>query len=332
MTAAAVWAFYTRTSGLALILAIGAYLLIRKRWLNALLFSVAFIAAAAPWYVRGKSLGGNSYMKQFWLKNPYAPELGQIELSGLVERGLKNLSRYISIELPSVITGRVINPEEIGLSHWIFGLLLLTVIIVALVQLAKTMNRLPIVLYLFFSAGILLLWPEVWTGWRFILPIVPFLILALVYGADLILKRAAERVKIPWTVFALCFFALFMIPPILDLSERGKEPYPQNFQNYFDLAEWAKNNTPEQSIICCRKPELFFLFSDRKTVWYPFSLDADSVINSMRSNAVDYVVLDQLGFSSTPKYLVPAVNKNSQLFEPVMVIKNPETYLLKFKR
>jgi hypothetical protein len=43
------------------------------------------------------------------------------------------------------------------------------------------------------------------------------------------------------------------------------------------------------------------------------------------------VIIEQLGFSSTAKYLVPAVQKNPDKFEVVYQLKNPDTYLLKFK-
>jgi hypothetical protein len=47
---------------------------------------------------------------------------------------------------------------------------------------------------------------------------------------------------------------------------------------------------------------------------------------------VDYVVLEQLGYSSTARYLYPAIQKHPECFTPVMHLENPDTYLLQFDR
>jgi len=47
---------------------------------------------------------------------------------------------------------------------------------------------------------------------------------------------------------------------------------------------------------------------------------------------VDFVVLEQLGYSSTGRYLYPAIMKHPDLFQPVMQLQNPDTYLLAFNK
>ena len=66
-------------------------------------------------------------------------------------------------------------------------------------------------------------------------------------------------------------------------------------------------------------------------------IDGDSavdraVIQKMLDNGVEYVILDQLGYSSTPRYLYPAIQKNDDLFFVASHVPNPDTYLLKFDR
>ena len=43
----------------------------------------------------------------------------------------------------------------------------------------------------------------------------------------------------------------------------------------------------------------------------------------MEDNSVDYVILEQLGYHSTEKYLFPAVQKYEPYFPRVLHINNP---------
>ncbi|WP_159519436.1 MORN repeat-containing protein [Sunxiuqinia indica] len=51
----------------------------------------------------------------------------------------------------------------------------------------------------------------------------------------------------------------------------------------------------------------------------------------MKSKGTDYVVLDQLGYSSTGRYLLPAIKKYPLKFKVIKQVKNPDTYLMKFQ-
>ena len=58
----------------------------------------------------------------------------------------------------------------------------------------------------------------------------------------------------------------------------------------------------------------------------------DSVIVQMVRSKVDYVILEQLGYSSTPRYLLPAIQHRPDLFPIAWQLPNPDTYLLRFER
>ena len=65
---------------------------------------------------------------------------------------------------------------------------------------------------------------------------------------------------------------------------------------------------------------------------YAYSLDKKAVIKDLIDKKVDYVILDQLGFSSTYRYLYPAIQEYPKLFPIFWQLQNPDTYLLKFER
>lgn len=331
MLICAISAYYIRTSGLALILAIVIYFLVKKQWAFLMSFIIVFVLCILPWQLRSSALGGNSYMKQLLSKNPYAPELGPAHASDFFSRMLSNAVRYISVEIPSAITGGLFEGYENPLMrNWITGVLVMLLALYAMFKLSKLRKAMPLILYMVFTAGILLLWPEKWTGIRFMVPVLPILFFLIIYSINTVAEPLCKKIKISWSPYVLCILAIFILGQIRTLSRVADEPYPQNYQNYFDMAAWAKDHTPENSIVCCRKPELFYLFSDRKCVNYPFTLDSDSVIHSMEYNKVDFVVVEQLGFGSTGKYLAPAINNNKSRFWILYMLKKPETYFLKF--
>jgi hypothetical protein len=51
---------------------------------------------------------------------------------------------------------------------------------------------------------------------------------------------------------------------------------------------------------------------------------------SLRKKDVDYVVIDNLEYTTTHRYLIPAIEKNPEEFTRVHSLKNPDTWLLEF--
>lgn len=60
----------------------------------------------------------------------------------------------------------------------------------------------------------------------------------------------------------------------------------------FQVGIWAKDNTPQNCVIMSMKPELVYLYSNRKTVIFPYTYDDSVVINYMEKNNVDYVIFE----------------------------------------
>ena len=127
--------------------------------------------------------------------------------------------------------------------------------------------------------------------------------------------------------------SLFLMAGALKFEKaKANNPYPPAYKNYFRIAKWMKTNTEKDAIVCCRKGSIFNIFSERLTTKYKYTKDSDEIINQLDRYQVDFVVVEQLGYGSTPRYLVPAIQKNSQRFQQVIHLKNPDTYLLKFNK
>ena len=261
--------------------------------------------------------------------NPYKPELGRAGAGEILARFLGNAERYIAREIPNGIFN--IHAEKIEPAGWLIGIAIAPVIIYGLFRLGN--HRGLIAGYLAGTLEILLLWPESWFGIRFLLPIVPLLLFCLLNGLYQLLclavsKTAIKRRPSPLFLILLVFLLFPHLKHVHALAEFGR--YPESWQNYLEIARWVNENTAGDSVVCCRKPFMFYLYANRYVTTYKNTLDDKELIADLREKEVDYIVIDNLGYTTTHRYLIPAIEKNPEEFTLVHSLKNPDTWLLKF--
>lgn len=321
--------YYMRTIAVALIAGVLLYLIFSKKWKTFTVTLFTFLLLALPGYIRARKLG-SSHMQQLMQVNPYNPELGKLTAHGLMERIHNNLVRYISIDIPSGALSLDSSFDSAPVYFWVLGILISLLTLWGIYRLKEF--RLLLVSYIGGTFMILLIWPDVWGGIRFIVPLIPLIIALLFNGFKELLTLILPSGIIKYIPYTFCLLGLIYTKPIAAIEDQANQPIPPNYANYFDIARWAKENTKEDAIFSARKPDMFVYYSDRTCVPYKYSTSDTAVLNFFRENNVDYIIIEQLGFSSTGKYLVPAIQKNPDKFEIVYQLKNPDTYLLKFKR
>src|SRR5690606_28766828 len=78
--AVALAAYFTRTAGLPLLIAILGWLALARRWRALWTAAGVFVLPALLWALRGGGSGGGpgDYAAEFWLVDPYQPGLGTI--------------------------------------------------------------------------------------------------------------------------------------------------------------------------------------------------------------------------------------------------------------
>lgn len=333
--------YYIRSTALALFVAVAMFLILKKNWKYVITLTSGFFLFLFPWYLRNQHLGGNAYISQLFFKNPYRPELGQMHFADWFTRFWTNFERYVTREIPAGTFNFIDTPNykaPYTTGEWIIGIALLAVILWGLFRLKKYFNL--IFFYLFAYFGILLLWPEVWYGVRFFLPLIPLLTFLFIYGIMDLLNLLSEKVfkmndqtaiQIALVIIGLLTIKSYSSQSITALEKQAKNHYIPKYKNYFELADWVNKNAPDSSVTCCRKGELFFLFSHKYVTNYKYTLNNEDQIEFLKSKGTDYVILDQLGFSSTPRYLLPAIKKYPAKFKVLVHLKKPDTYLLKFQ-
>lgn len=348
--------YHVRTQGIALVAAVFVYFLARLRWKETLLTAGSFAVLCLPWMIRNKALGlaQSRYFETISQANPFRPEDGHLDIGGIASRFFDTLGMLISQALPNSIIPNLPyslvgsfdkpidpstpflqlagdysqQPQTAGL--WIIGLASLGLILYGYWQMKQL--RWLLISYLAFTFGVIALFSTP-SGNRYITALLPFLTMGQFVGLYALLnalwRKKFSRSLSPWPLVLLL---LFCKGPVTYLSKVNAQPLPPNYQNYIEIAQMTRVSVPESTVVICRKPQLFYLYSRTRAKGYLYSSDDKAVLREMVKSGADYVVLDQLGFSSTALYLYPAIQKNPELFYPVVHLTLPDTYLLQFDR
>jgi hypothetical protein len=316
--AAAILAYFTRSAGLPLVVAVGLWLVMRRRRKAAVGFVAAFAAPALLWWVRSRFAGGGRYLAEFWLVDPYDPSRGSVGIVGLGLRAGMNLWHYVGLHIPAGITGYRGSPVAI------LGVLI--VVLAAFgwwrrIRKAAGVAELFVPLYL----ALILLWPAVWSGDRFALPLFPFL---LFYGGEALLALTGRWTPRASRVALVAAVLLLWIPAtaiwwIQYQGARECRPLIQEWgpfacnslrvQEFAAAALWVGGSLPGDAVILTRKPRIFFLLSGRRSVNYPLSRNAERFFDTASGAEARYVLVDYLD-SLGPYYLVPVIEERAEEF------------------
>jgi len=185
----ALMAFGVRSAGLPVVLALLLVLLWNRRFRAAGVFAGVTALLVGGWLVITARGGEGAYQDEFWLADPYDPELGTVGLGGLLARIWENLVLYV---------GRVLPGEWwSGAPEWLLLVGGVTLTLLALWGWLSRLLRRPGLAEIFLPlyGGMILIWPQVWSGDRFLLPLLP---LILLYAGTVVVELARE-VALRWS-------------------------------------------------------------------------------------------------------------------------------------
>lgn len=341
--AAASAAFLTRTAGLPLLLAAALWPAL-ERWPRRLTAAVLVVAATAGgWavYQQVAAPGQPGYLGELLLVDPYDPAAGRVGVAGLFVRGMENLWEYVSRVLPTSLglgesgrTGDIV-PVTAGLV--VTGLALGG-------WVTRARQRLgPSELFVFLYVGLIAAWPSVWTDRRFLLPVLPLLLLYAVLAAGQLSARlraggesglSAVGAGGLATAIALVGFVdgAGEVPGRFDcqMSYAAGEPcVSPAYRSFYDAARWTRDNTPDDAVVANRKPRLFFLHARRRGFVYPYTSEPELLLREIERRGADHLVVDAIS-GTTARYLVPAVQQHANRFEILYRRGAPPTWVLGF--
>ncbi|MBD3335462.1 MAG: DUF2029 domain-containing protein [Candidatus Eisenbacteria bacterium] len=332
-------AFWIRSTGLAVLLVVPLVLLARGRRRAALWSAGTAGVLLLPYIVRTLSGGGGrSYLRQFFLVNPYHPHFGTVSLSDLATRVAVNFKEYAFLEIPNLVWPvhfRSTYTEALELGRHLPVPAIAAILLLFGLGLFRALRRRAVWGWLTAaSLGAVLLWPPVWSSSRFLLPVAPFLMWAFLLGAHRFGRWILGR-RAVWSAGLVA--AVVGVLAVVNLAklEAQNDAYPPAWAGYFRAARWARENTPSNILIIDRKPGLFGFVSRRRCEGFPREPDGLALIRDLQRRGADLVVLSRIPFDDITRYLLPAIGEHPEWFEVIYqdAVKAPgETYLFHLLR
>lgn len=342
---AALLAYLTRAAGLPLLVAVLVALAGRRSWKKLAVVAPAALVVVGSWWLWGKTAASGSakvYSSNFLLVNPYAPENGLVGPGELLTRTLDNIRLYAVEVLPQSLAGAAPG-GGVGLAALLAALL---VVALALIAWVRDIRRLRVLeLFTLLYAALIFLWPQVWTDRRFLLPLLPVLLVHAAVGVmwcfDFL--RAKRPVWLLPVVGGL--LVLLAVPDhvrAVGFNQRcmrfyrqgdALACYPPPWRAFVLSADWVRDNTAENAVVVNRKPRLFYHFARRRGDVYPFTSDDDQMLSFLDEFGADYVVVDALS-ATTYRYLVPVIRSVPERFEALHRVGEdaPYTYVFGYVR
>ncbi len=327
---ASVIPFYIRSVGIVIPAAMALYYIKEKKYKLLGIYIGIVIALILPWYIRNMLVksGEDTYFKQLIMKNPYNIAEGYIGFSDIILRLKNNVIDYLKI-LSYMLFVKV--------NVWI-GLIILVFFIAGLFYSME--DHVVLSLSLIFYYFIIHLWPHVWTGDRFLIPIFPFIVYFFLYGISRTvnaLLKSYDFIFIFVAILSVIICAPFYKKTYLSSSYIRKNikqdkfvGFTDDWKNYFRCALWAKDHTKPSDVFIVRKPEFFYAFSGRQCILYPFTSDIDKEIDFLNKHQYAYIIVDNFyHFGGTAKYLVPALLKLKENYVVMKMYDSPPTYILR---
>ncbi|HND20045.1 MAG TPA: hypothetical protein PLB18_11760, partial [Acidobacteriota bacterium] len=139
-------------------------------------------------------------------------------------------------------------------------------------------------LYLIATFAIFLAWP--WSPFRFLLPLIPFLLFYLVHGWRVVVEWVLQEVNrpakeaqfMPARIFLLCVISLFVYDHIGYLQAKTNPavtedipPVIQTFAAIEEVMQWVKTHTAETEVLTSNNLPLVHLYGHRKTMICPLA-------------------------------------------------------------
>ncbi len=311
-------AYFTRSAGVPLLVAVGAWLLLRRRWRAMAAMAMGVGVPAVLWLLRARGAGQGDYGSEFWLIDPYTPSMGRIGGLDMADRIVGNLIGYVGTHVPAGIVGSQgvavgvlgVAVVALGGAGWIFSA-------------RRTVG--PAELFLPLYAGLLLVWPEVWSGDRFALPLYPLL---FGYGA-FFLREVVGRRNRSYGILAGCVALAAVLVPALGswvgtageasaCAARTKVQgpfscYGSRVGAFVEAAGWAGRSLPGGASVLSRKPRLFFVLSGLPSRTFPFDTRSAAHLAEADGAGARYELLDEWdGLAS--RYVLGAVQEDPGAF------------------
>ena len=302
----------TRSIGGTLLGAVVLYWLSEKEYRRAIGFGVASALTLGAWTV-WNFLAPVQFARRSYAMMATAAQLADVQQPWmLLVHRLERFGKVYALSFPANLSVPSIEGQWIDNVFWL-GLILLLVGLGCYASWRKA----PLVgLYTACYIAFLALWPTKLS--RFVVPIVPFLLLLLVWGAWTVAERFQHRaiqVAFGLIVILLSWGALSTVQTRL-LARRNCDPRAVvvsascpsiDEQSFYHLMDYVRAELPDSAVVVTTKEATFGIFTGHK-VMHPDMAVAHfgkDFLPALHTAGVSYLVINPLVPSPLPTELLP---------------------------
>jgi len=285
-------AIMTKTAGIALVPACFVAILARggrKKVFWATITALLLLLPFLGWALRNLSVAEipTDYVSQFFAADPYDPSKGRLGVATFVSRIFHN------IKIHGLEMGHILGANSAAFPHIAKIIAALAAFAVVLTGFIPRLVRKASVIEIFVVVYSLMIlaWP--FRGYRFLMPIYPFLFAYLISGAYSFTKQSSSMNKRSW--FKRCLLALFVLIFLFStvinagmslgyysrISRNVKSgnylkldglqvmPVRPEYRRLLYASGWLRQNARENELTLTRLPWLVALISETKVFNYP---------------------------------------------------------------
>lgn len=345
----AILTFLTRTAGITLLITVSFFYLLKfkeeKKKIILPLLSLSSIILWMGYTHTFKDSSQQSYLQQLLFKNPYNPDLGNINILDLLTRVFQNIWAMPLKVFYQIFWGEV---KSIPFPLFI-GILLLGLIIIGVCgdkifpkktkkDIKKnstkfsTINLIKIYLPLYLLT--VWTWPTVWSAdKRFYLPILPLIAFWLGKGVTETVKKLPKNTAKKFLVFIIpgilaihCIFT--SLTGSAKIWENNRKWLKDGFlpketfylQSYINVAKWISNEKiPKNSVFIARKPQAFYHYTRFPAARVPRTQKPQDLKHIIETNKINYITVS--AFFNSRFILLSGMNalKEEYEFTPVYI-------------
>ncbi len=320
----AVMASLTRVAGFCLVLVFVVFLLkkaiqyksYRARHIS---FAAAIVFLSSLWPLRNLLLSGTpagAYGGDIFLKDPYRPGAGKIDAAGLVGRIVEQAGMYVSEAAAGLFLW-----EDAPRALLYAAIILLVPVAVSLVKGLRKGS--PLCAYAALYFFLICFWP--YYQERFIVPLLPFLVIMLVQGTGLLGGRPVKKPRAAQAVVYVLLAAMLIAHVAGSAGLYFEMKYekkrgtarletgtPVRFPHAGSVALWRtcielKHTAGKHDVVMARKASLVALATGLPAVPVPYRT-SDRVIRHIKEHEVRYIIMDRM-FPESKRYLIPLLKR-----------------------
>lgn len=263
-------AYFVRSWGIALVIAVLIYLLKRKCWLAAGFIGVFFVISYTLWSFRNVELGGTGAS--------YGLSVATLEtfLEGFSLNFASSSRIQWLFNLPNVFLP-ILGPQvEAALARYGLNRVLLLIgpgiaFLLSLGYFRVTQKKLTAVeIYIPLYLGILVIAAP---DNRYWLPIFPFLLYYLIEGMQVILIRLISkrecRSMVSRGVLVVFVLSLMAVLHFYRDIQAYTQPVRERIPDVAIAGRWLQYNAPQDAVVMALVPRVSYLYSERTTVPFP---------------------------------------------------------------